>query len=99
MLYRMLDTNLLEAYMTEMQGVHSTDQYDLVFCDLLDMYSSILSLLRACILYDTPTRQEVLADKNFIISGFALLTINMNGKFNAIFSVIFEENHHYNRCR
>ncbi|KAK3086250.1 hypothetical protein FSP39_015771, partial [Pinctada imbricata] len=76
---QMLDTNLIEAYITEMQGSHSTDQYDVVFCDLLDMYGRILSLLKACILYDTPTRQDVLADRNFLISGFALLTINIKG--------------------
>ncbi|XP_060080267.1 rotatin-like [Ylistrum balloti] len=77
-LTNLVDTNLLDAYMTEM-GEGCSDQLELVFCDLLHMYASILDLLRACVVYDTPIRQEVLANEDFIRSTAALLTIRFQG--------------------
>ncbi|XP_069111957.1 rotatin-like isoform X2 [Argopecten irradians] len=77
-LTNMVDTNLLDAYMTEMEEGCS-DQLELVFCDLLHMYSAILDLLRACVVYDTPIRQELLGNEDFIRSTAALLTIRFEG--------------------
>lgn len=76
----MIDTGLLEAYMTEMEGEDCSDQLDLVFCDLLLMYDNILCLLKACVVYDTPSRQEVLSNSSFLMSASALLTIKFQGK-------------------
>ncbi|XP_062593037.1 rotatin-like isoform X3 [Saccostrea cucullata] len=78
-LTNMVDTNLLEAYMLEMEGPVSYDQYEVVFGDLLEMYRSLLSLLSACVVYDTPTRQDILANKDFIMSALALMTIRFKG--------------------
>ncbi|XP_056009232.1 rotatin-like isoform X2 [Ostrea edulis] len=78
-LTNMVDTNLLEAYMLEMEGNVNYDQYEVVFGDLLEMYRSVISLLTACVVYDTPTRQEILANKDFIISALALMTIRFQG--------------------
>lgn len=75
----MVDTNLLEAYMFEMEGHVSYDQYEIVFGDLLEMYASVMSLLTACVVYDTPTRQDILANKDFIMSALALMTIRFQG--------------------
>ncbi|XP_078335545.1 rotatin-like [Crassostrea virginica] len=78
-LMNMVDTNLLEAYMLEMEGHVSYDQYEIVFGDLLEMYGAVMSLLTACVVYDTPTRQDILTNTDFIRSALALMTIKFQG--------------------
>ncbi|XP_052063673.1 rotatin-like [Mytilus californianus] len=74
----LINTNLLEAYMKEMEE-SCLDQYELVFCDLLQMYASVLDLLRACVIYDTPIRQDILSNNNFLLATLSLLTITYSG--------------------
>lgn len=74
----LINTNLLEAYMKEMEEI-SSDQFELVFCDLLQMYASVLDLLRACVIYDTPVRQDLLSNNSFMLSTLSLLTITYSG--------------------
>lgn len=64
--------------MKEMEET-SLDQYELVFCDLLHMYASVLDLLRACVIYDTPIRQDILSNNNFLLATLSLLTITYSG--------------------
>mgnify|MGYP003684156533 CR=1 FL=1 len=83
--FSMVDTNLLEAYMLEMEGHVSYDQYEIVFRDLLEMYGAVMSLLTACVVYDTPTRQDILTNTDFIRSALALMTIKFQGKITHFF--------------
>jgi hypothetical protein len=64
--------------MKEMEET-SSDQFELVFCDLLQMYASVLDLLRACVIYDTPVRQDLLSNNSFMLSILSLLTITYSG--------------------
>jgi hypothetical protein len=64
--------------MKEMEEI-SSDQFELVFCDLLQMYASVLDLLRACVIYDTPVRQDLLSNNSFMLSTLSLLTITYSG--------------------
>lgn len=76
--FSLINTNMLEAYMKEMEE-YPSDQYELVFCDLLVMYGSVLDLLRSCVIYDTPIRQELLSNHNFLLATLSLLTITYSG--------------------
>ncbi|KAK3610373.1 hypothetical protein CHS0354_008649 [Potamilus streckersoni] len=70
-----IDVTFLEA----IQNMPVTSQLELFYSDLIRMHSSILGLLRTCLVYDTSTRMSVLEDKVLLGTIVSLLTITYEG--------------------
>ncbi|KAL3860206.1 hypothetical protein ACJMK2_010362 [Sinanodonta woodiana] len=70
-----IDVTFLDA----IQNMPVTSQLELFFCDLIRMHSSILGLLRTCLVYDTSTRMNMLEDKVLLGTIVSLLRITYEG--------------------
>ncbi|KAL5022092.1 hypothetical protein ScPMuIL_001247 [Solemya velum] len=72
----LLDKGLLDDYLSEMKSSSSPHQLQLTFCDLVQMYTNIVHLLRSCVVYDSATRLEILADRKILEVIFSLIKIS-----------------------
>ncbi len=76
----MIDSGLIQEYCQEMKKGTNPGQAELAFQDLIQMYDSIVSLLRTCVQYDSPIRVEILADTDALEAIVSLLLIECDGK-------------------
>ncbi|XP_071091563.1 rotatin-like [Haliotis cracherodii] len=71
----MIDSRQIQECCQEMSTGSNPAQAELAFRDLIQLYDSIVTLLRACALYDSPIRVEILANTSALDSIVSLLLI------------------------
>ncbi len=76
----MIDSKLLEAYVTELKNKPEVrQQYLTAFHDLLQLHISILHLLRCCVMQDMNVQAIVLQDQQVLRHLVLLLGITFTG--------------------
>ncbi|XP_046578265.1 LOW QUALITY PROTEIN: rotatin-like [Haliotis rubra] len=71
----MVSSGQIQECCKEMSSGSNPAQAELAFRDLLQLYDSIIMLLRACVLYDSPSRVEILDNSSALDSIVSLLLI------------------------
>ncbi|XP_041375404.1 rotatin-like [Gigantopelta aegis] len=85
LLTSLLNPALLDECCKHITSGESAGPSELSFRDLVLMNDSIIGLLRVCVVYDTPTRLEILTDKEAMAALASLLLIQCEGHSDLIF--------------
>ena len=88
----LIDSVMLEAYVSDLHGGANRTQYLVAFCDLVRLYTDILSLLQDCATYSSAVYEQLIKDTTAIKNIIRLLAVVYQGKFPAYNHPCFQMN-------